>query len=110
MAAACERGAARPVSRRRPGDRPGAVLLIGRQAGEIMTALARHAPDVPVERATGMDDAVEAAARPAGTGDTVLPASAAASLDMFHDCAERGDLIAAAASRRRARGTVTPER
>ncbi|WP_420801656.1 hypothetical protein [Pseudofrankia asymbiotica] len=57
-----------------------------------------------------MDDAVEAAARPAGTGDTVLPASAAASLDMFHDCAERGDLIAAAASRRRARGTVTPER
>ncbi|OHV61379.1 hypothetical protein BCD48_39930 [Pseudofrankia sp. BMG5.36] len=86
------------------------MVLIGRCAAEIVTALARHAPDVPVERATGMDDAVEAAARLAGTGDTVLLAPAAASMDMFRDCAERGDLSAAADSRRRTRGTVTPDR
>jgi len=86
-------------------DRLRAVVLIGRCAGEIAAALARHAPDVPVERAAGMDDAVKAAARLAGTGDTVLLAPAAASMDMFRDYAERGDLFAAAARRRTLRGT-----
>ncbi|MBL7522986.1 UDP-N-acetylmuramoyl-L-alanine--D-glutamate ligase, partial [Frankia sp. CNm7] len=81
-------------------DRLRAVVLIGRCADEIEAALARHAPDVPVERAAGMDDAVEAAARLARAGDTVLLAPAAASMDMFRDYAERGDLFAAAASRR----------
>ncbi|OHV40734.1 MULTISPECIES: UDP-N-acetylmuramoyl-L-alanine--D-glutamate ligase [Pseudofrankia] len=90
-------------------DRLRAVVLIGRCADEIATALARHAPDVPVERATGMDDAVEVAARLARTGDTVLLAPAAASMDMFRDYAERGDLFAAAARRRTIRGTVTPD-
>ncbi|MBX6387785.1 MAG: UDP-N-acetylmuramoyl-L-alanine--D-glutamate ligase [Frankia sp.] len=74
-----------------------AAVLIGRCADEIAAALARHAPDVPVERAAGMDDAVEAAARLARAGDTVLLAPAAASMDMFRDYAERGDLFAAAA-------------
>jgi UDP-N-acetylmuramoylalanine--D-glutamate ligase len=77
-----------------------AVVLIGRCADEIAAALARHAPDVPMERAAGMDDAVEAAARLARAGDTVLLAPAAASMDMFRDYAERGDLFAAAAGRR----------
>ncbi|WP_157489170.1 UDP-N-acetylmuramoyl-L-alanine--D-glutamate ligase [Pseudofrankia sp. DC12] len=80
-------------------DRLRAVVLIGRCADEIAAALARHAPDVPMERAAGMDDAVEAAARLARAGDTVLLAPAAASMDMFRDYAERGDLFAAAAGR-----------
>jgi UDP-N-acetylmuramoylalanine--D-glutamate ligase len=81
-------------------DRLRAAVLIGRCADEVAAALARHAPDVPVERADSMDDAVEAATRLARAGDTVLLAQAAASMDMFRDYAERGDLFAAAARRR----------
>ncbi|MCM3925710.1 UDP-N-acetylmuramoyl-L-alanine--D-glutamate ligase, partial [Frankia sp. AiPs1] len=73
-----------------------AAVLIGRCADEIAVALARHAPDVPVERAAGMDDAVKAAAALARAGDTVLLAPAAASMDMFRDYAARGDLFAEA--------------
>ncbi|MCK9893861.1 UDP-N-acetylmuramoyl-L-alanine--D-glutamate ligase [Frankia sp. AgB32] len=72
------------------------VVLIGRCADEIAVALARHAPDVPVERAAAMDDAVKAAAILARAGDTVLLAPAAASMDMFRDYAARGDAFAAA--------------
>jgi len=86
---------------RTAADRLRAAVLIGRCADEIAAALARHAPDVPVERADGMDDAVEAAAKLATPGDTVLLAPAAASMDMFRDYAERGERFAAAA---RARG------
>ena len=82
-------------------DRLRAVVLIGRCADEIAAALARHAPDVPLERASGMDDAVKTAARLARAGDTVLLAPAAASMDMFRDYAERGDQFAAAAGRLR---------
>lgn len=73
-----------------------AVVLIGSCADEIAAALARHAPDVPVERAAGMDDAVETAATLAHSGDTVLLAPAAASMDMFRDYAARGDQFAEA--------------
>jgi UDP-N-acetylmuramoylalanine--D-glutamate ligase len=76
-----------------------AVVLIGRCADEIADALARHAPKIPVSRATSMDDAVVAAARLARPGDTVLLAPAAASMDMFRDYAARGDEFAAAARR-----------
>jgi UDP-N-acetylmuramoylalanine--D-glutamate ligase len=85
----------------RVADRLRAVVLIGRCADEISAALARHAPDVPSERAVGMDDAVKTAARLARAGDTVLLAPAAASMDMFRDYAERGDLFAASAGRLR---------
>jgi UDP-N-acetylmuramoylalanine--D-glutamate ligase len=77
-------------------DRLRAVVLIGSCADEISDALARHAPDVPVERAANMDHAVEAAAAAARGGDTVVLAPAAASMDMFRDYAERGDLFATA--------------
>ncbi|WP_163547351.1 UDP-N-acetylmuramoyl-L-alanine--D-glutamate ligase [Candidatus Frankia nodulisporulans] len=73
-----------------------AAVLIGTCADEIAAALARHAPDVPLERAAGMDDAVRVAASFARAGDTVLLAPAAASMDMFRDYAARGDQFAEA--------------
>ena len=80
------------------------AVLIGADRGLIREALARHAPQVPViEPADGqtgapaMDAAVRAAAGLARPGDTVLLAPACASMDMFTDYGERGDLFAAAA-------------
>ncbi|RMI29127.1 UDP-N-acetylmuramoyl-L-alanine--D-glutamate ligase [Nocardia stercoris] len=93
-----------------------AVVLFGRDAPAIATALARHAPDVPVvELGSGddagmgaeltsefggaeavMDRAVHIAAGYARRGDTVLLAPAAASLDMFTDYTHRGRAFAAA--------------
>jgi UDP-N-acetylmuramoylalanine--D-glutamate ligase len=81
-----------------------AAVLIGRDRALIASALARHAPDVPVvtvdtDDTEGMDEAVRAAATLAQPGDTVLLAPAAASMDMFRDYAERGDRFSAAAQR-----------
>ncbi|GAA1394447.1 UDP-N-acetylmuramoyl-L-alanine--D-glutamate ligase [Kitasatospora putterlickiae] len=79
------------------------VVLIGEDRALIAEALARHAPDVPVieaaEGQTGavaMTEVVRAAASLARTGDTVLLAPACASMDMFTNYGERGDLFAAA--------------
>ena len=81
-----------PLARRVP--RQGAhAVLIGRDAALIETALAgichtrarRH-----------LEEAVRAAARAAQPGDTVLLSPACASLDMFRDYAQRGDVFAAA--------------
>ncbi len=78
------------------------AVLIGEDRALIREALARHAPDVPVieaaEGQTGavaMTEVVRAAASLARTGDTVLLAPACASMDMFTNYGERGDLFAA---------------
>ncbi|HKS43893.1 MAG TPA: UDP-N-acetylmuramoyl-L-alanine--D-glutamate ligase [Amycolatopsis sp.] len=82
-------------------DRLRAVVLLGTDAGVIADALARHAPDVPVKRLSPgdhepMSAAVETASGLARSGDVVLLAPAAASMDMFADYAHRGDAFAAA--------------
>ncbi|MFC9895528.1 UDP-N-acetylmuramoyl-L-alanine--D-glutamate ligase [Nocardia sp. NPDC127579] len=89
-------------------DRLVGAVLIGSDAPVIASALARHAPDVPVIEVWAGDDAlmdeavrmdkadavmaqaVRAAAGMASRGDTVLLAPAAASLDMFADYTHRG--------------------
>jgi UDP-N-acetylmuramoylalanine--D-glutamate ligase len=81
-----------------------AAVLIGTDRADIVGALSRHAPDVPVVEvaatdSTAMDLVVAQAARIAQPGDTVLLAPACASMDMFTSYAERGDRFAAAVRR-----------
>ncbi|MDN5749113.1 MAG: UDP-N-acetylmuramoyl-L-alanine--D-glutamate ligase [Pseudonocardia sp.] len=78
-----------------------AAVVIGADRSEIVAALARHAPEVPVsEVPAGDDDPMTTAVRRAATlarpGDVVLLAPAAASMDQFRDYAARGDAFAAA--------------
>jgi UDP-N-acetylmuramoylalanine--D-glutamate ligase len=80
------------------------VVLLGADKDIIAGALRRHAPDVPVVEVTAtdtgvMDFVVDAAARLAEPGDTVLLAPAAQSFDMFRDYPARGDAFAAAVRR-----------
>jgi UDP-N-acetylmuramoylalanine--D-glutamate ligase len=82
------------------GRLAGAVLL-GADRAALVTAIARHAPNLPVVTVSRTDDGamsevVEAAAALARPGDTVLLAPAAASMDMFRDYKARGDAFVAA--------------
>jgi UDP-N-acetylmuramoylalanine--D-glutamate ligase len=69
------------------------ALLIGRDAPQVEAALAGH---VATKRCATLEEAVVAAARAAQPGDTVLLSPACASLDMFRDYAQRGDVFAEA--------------
>jgi UDP-N-acetylmuramoylalanine--D-glutamate ligase len=93
-------------------DRLRGVVLLGRDRAVIADALARHAPDVPVIDTGGGEDepldtpgsgpmerVVEAAARLAHPGDTVLLAPGCASQDQFRNYGERGDAFAGAVRR-----------
>jgi UDP-N-acetylmuramoylalanine--D-glutamate ligase len=70
-----------------------AVVLIGETAGELAALIGDR---VPIERASGMPEAVRAAAALARPGDVALLSPAAASFDMFVDYAARGDAFRAA--------------
>jgi UDP-N-acetylmuramoylalanine--D-glutamate ligase len=70
-----------------------AVVLVGEAADELAALVGTR---VPVRRAATMDEAVEAAAALAESGDVVLLSPAAASFDMFVDYAARGDAFRAA--------------
>jgi UDP-N-acetylmuramoylalanine--D-glutamate ligase len=69
------------------------AVLIGKDAAAIESALRGVCA---TERAATMEAAVNAAAAVARPGDTVLLSPACASLDMFRDYAQRGDVFAAA--------------
>jgi UDP-N-acetylmuramoylalanine--D-glutamate ligase len=77
------------------------VVLIGADQDVFATALARHAPDVPVHRVSSGDDepmltAVRAANAMASPGDVVLLAPAAKSHDLFASYVHRGTAFAQA--------------
>ncbi|MEQ4206008.1 UDP-N-acetylmuramoyl-L-alanine--D-glutamate ligase [Actinopolymorpha sp. B9G3] len=81
-------------------DRLRGVVLLGRDRELIASAIARHAPDVPVIEVADsdtevMDRAVGAAGRLAQPGDTVLLAPGCASFDLFTSYSARGDAFAA---------------
>ena len=69
------------------------AVLIGRDAAQI--AQARHGVGT-LEHCATLEEAVQAAARAARPGDTVLLSPACASLDMFRDYAHRGAVFTAA--------------
>lgn len=90
-----------PVVEANVGRLAGAVV-IGVDQAPVCDALARHAPDVPVveidpsETGGVMVAAVRAAGAIARSGDVVLLAPAAASMDQFRDYADRGRAFAEA--------------
>jgi UDP-N-acetylmuramoylalanine--D-glutamate ligase len=69
------------------------AVLLGRDAGLIETALAGICHNA---RVNSMEEAVQAAARFAQPGDTVLLSPACSSLDMFRDYVHRGNVFSAA--------------
>jgi UDP-N-acetylmuramoylalanine--D-glutamate ligase len=85
-------------------DRLRAAVLIGADRALIRDALARHAPQVPVVELGRTDTGAMAAAVAvahdrARPGDTVLLAPACASMDMFANYNQRGDMFAEAVRR-----------
>ena len=74
-------------------ERVCAVVLLGRDAKLIETALVGSAP---VLHAADMADAVRLAAAEAHAGDRVLLSPACASFDMFEGYAQRGEVFIAA--------------
>jgi UDP-N-acetylmuramoylalanine--D-glutamate ligase len=76
-----------------------AVVVIGEAAERIADALAESAPDLPVERAGSLADAVAVARRLARPGDAVVLSPGCSSFDMFRNYAERGDAFRAAVDR-----------
>jgi UDP-N-acetylmuramoylalanine--D-glutamate ligase len=79
-----------------------AAIVIGKDRSLVLEALAAKAGTVPVVEvladsgAEVMAEAVAAAARFASSGDVVLLAPAAASMDQFKDYADRGTSFAIA--------------
>jgi len=79
-----------------------AAVLIGEAADKMQAAFAAV---LPVERASTLDDAVDAARRLAQPGDAVVLSPACSSFDMFRDYAHRAEVFRAAVARQGDRPT-----
>ena len=86
---------------RRTASRVKAAIIIGKDGGEIASALEKFAPGVKIYRIAKsgssedlMDEVVACAKEIAISGDTVLLAPACASMDQFTSYSHRGDLFA----------------
>ncbi len=77
-----------------------AAVLIGEAADKMAAALGLT---LPVERATTLDAAVDAARRLAHPGDAVVLSPACSSFDMFRDYAHRAEVFRAAVARQASR-------
>ena len=79
-----------------------AAVVIGKDRAEVIAALAKNAPALPVVEidetkvSDVMTQAVSEAAKLSSAGDVVLLAPAAASMDQFKDYADRGKQFAQA--------------
>lgn len=84
-------------------DKLAGAIVIGKEREAVLTALASNASNVPVVEVQAesgmavMTEVAEAAGSMAQSGDVVLLAPAAASMDQFKDYAERGNSFATAA-------------
>jgi UDP-N-acetylmuramoylalanine--D-glutamate ligase len=71
------------------------VILFGEAAGKIASALEQTSPAGPLpetlEKCSGLEEAVRAAARLAGPGDVVLLSPGGTSFDEFNDFEQRGE-------------------
>jgi UDP-N-acetylmuramoylalanine--D-glutamate ligase len=98
----------------RHAERLRGAVVIGVDRAAVLAAFERHAPEVPVFEVTAddtgdvMTEAVELASGVAASGDVVLLAPAAASMDQFADYAERGRQFSEAVQERW--GGLTDER
>ena len=73
-----------------------AVVVLGRDAVAIRSALERGAPGVPLLNAQNLEQAVDIASAQARPGDAVLLSPACASFDMFRNYMHRGEVFAEA--------------
>ena len=81
-------------------ERTRACVLIGRDAGQIESAIRAAKREHPVFIAKSLEEAMDCAAANLPRGGTVLFSPACASFDMFRNFAERGDLFRESARRR----------